>query len=251
MKRVLLLIFSVTFISYASYAQKDNEFSSERLGELLNQYNSLTEEMRALKGDIFFANNQLYDKKKEWYNVCVKYLMSGKLSTDELENLLKDTYPEIDGEDLYNEIKRALDCIAENKPYIYRDVPEPTNELKSIKSGKKDKDTKDKKKEKTEKDKKKEKPEKNKRKEKDEKEKPVKQQDDTVKKDPVPDSTEKDKAEDKMPPVVDNDGKVIEEKLPVGGDDSEKKDNKKKSEDSPIGDLEESGSKTKGKDGNY
>ena len=39
MKRVLLLIFSVTFISYASYAQKDNEFSSERLGELLNQYN--------------------------------------------------------------------------------------------------------------------------------------------------------------------------------------------------------------------
>lgn len=241
MKRVLFII-SVTFITFTLYAQEGNEYSSERLSELLTQYNSMKKEIEGLKGDIFSVNNQLYDKKKEWYNVCVKYLMSGQFSKDELESLLKNTYPDIDGEDLYNEINRALSCINENKPYIYRTVPEPTNELKSKKPEKRGKDNNDKKKEK---------PGKDKKKEKDEKEESLKQQDDAVNKEPVPDPTEKDKVVDKALPVVDNDGKVIEEKMPVGGDDSKKEDDKKKTVDSPIGDLEEGGSKTKGKDGNY
>ena len=244
MKRKIFLLISAIFMSCTLSAEENGDVSLEQLKE---QLQSLSMEINGLRGDIFAANNELYDLKLNWYNKCVSYLKSGKHTKEDLESLISQSDESIDGKALCDELNRAFVCCIKKQSYAYSEIPKPINEQVSVTPGKKDNNVSlklfhNKKNGKTEK------------KGKDEdgrKDKSVDEQEEILKEDPALDAAGKDKDVDRLPPVVDNDGKEKDEKFPVDGDNPGEKDEKKKVDTSSKGDIDEERNKTKGKDGSY
>ena len=93
--------------------------------EVQHYISRLDKEIDELKGLISDKSDTLFVLKQEWYSTCVEYLNEGNLQKGELEELISATIPAIDGEELYNELQRAINCLTDGEAYLYKEVAPP------------------------------------------------------------------------------------------------------------------------------
>lgn len=251
-----LCVFVLILFSCELFAQEDyNAIIQQQSIEIARLYQDINQ----MKGTISERRKQLFNMRLSWYNTCVEYLKAGQnnFKVDELDKLLKDTKIEIDGEELYDELYRARECMRTGEAYTYREITPPSMEL-----SKPDKDDKNKKN--VTPPKTKEKPSKkdgkNEKKDKDDKKSPIEKPDNPtppvertprVGERPIESDPNKDKPGDEKPIVetpVKKETPIVEPEKP------EKKDPVQPSKRSPQkvdkGEIEEGiGAKTKNNDG--
>lgn len=93
---------------------------------LVNQYNQLKTQINELNGLIKQEEEKSFTLRTSWYNTCKAYLQKRQLKAEELALLKNQTIPEIDGQDLYDELSRAMVCLDSGNEYQYNDIPAPT-----------------------------------------------------------------------------------------------------------------------------
>lgn len=216
---ILLLMLLFPFGLLAEEAGND-EVQRQYISQLDNEIANL-ERLISEKTDTLFAI------KQEWYCTCVEYLKEGNLQKDELEELISATIPTIDGEELYDELQRAKNCLTDGEAYLYKEVTPPIKASSEPKN-----DGKQKKKEKaTKKPSKSKEPKKKEEKQKDnplvkEEKQPVASDETPVTPAPVKDTTRDERNEEAAPVVEEtspdvpptNETIVPEKKIPTKND---------------------------------
>lgn len=96
------------------------------LAKLTNEYKQLLTQIKELNNSIMQEEEKAYALRLSWYNTCKEYLQKGELRAEELESLINQTVPEIDGQDLFEELLRAKQCLNSGKEYWYKEIPAPT-----------------------------------------------------------------------------------------------------------------------------
>lgn len=111
---ILVMLFSCEL-----FAQEDRD------EDLQQQYDEVTRLYNEVQELVTERNEFLYNLKLKWFNTCVEYLKEGNLRAEEIDQLIDETRPEIDGEGLYNELIRAKNCLADDESYTYQLVASP------------------------------------------------------------------------------------------------------------------------------
>lgn len=127
----MLLIFSCEVFSQEDY--------DDNVRQQYDRISSLYKEIDEVKGFIAKEKEKLYNLKLSWYHTCVGYLSEGNFKPEELEKLISETRIEIDGEDLYNELVRAKNCVDGDEPYKFKNVAPPTKDDFKFNKGAKEK----------------------------------------------------------------------------------------------------------------
>lgn len=91
-----------------------------------NEYKRLKQREQELNNLIKIEEENSYNLRLTWFNTCKSYLQKKQFKAEELQSLITQTIPEIDGEELYDELKRAKDCFDSGNEYQYKDIPAPT-----------------------------------------------------------------------------------------------------------------------------
>lgn len=91
-----------------------------------NEYKRLKQREQELNNLIKIEEETSYKLRLTWFNTCKSYLQKKQFKAEELQSLITQTIPEIDGEELYDELKRAKDCFDGGNEYQYKDIPAPT-----------------------------------------------------------------------------------------------------------------------------
>lgn len=87
---------------------------------LKQENDALMSDIDKLEALILKEKEKCDSLRSSWYNTCVGYLKKGEFKADELNLLIKQTIPEIDGQELLNELIRAQKCYDEGKPYQFQ-----------------------------------------------------------------------------------------------------------------------------------
>lgn len=118
----ILMITVVTILPLSMVAQDNlKEFEAT-----YNEYKRLKQREQELNNLIKIEEENSYNLRLRWYNTCKSYLQKKQFKAEELQSLITQTIPEIDGEELYDELKRAKDCFDGGNEYQYKDIPAPT-----------------------------------------------------------------------------------------------------------------------------
>jgi len=120
-----IFIFMLFMFSCEVFSQEDYD---ENVRQQYDRISSLYKEIDEVKGFIAKEKEKLYNLKLSWYHTCVGYLSEGNLKPEELDKLISETRIEIDGEDLYNELVRAKNCVDGDEPYKFKNVAPPTKD---------------------------------------------------------------------------------------------------------------------------
>lgn len=96
------------------------------LVKLVNEHSQLETQIKELKALIKQEEDKSFDLRTSWYNTCKVYLQKRQLKAEELASLINQTIPEIDGQELYDELLNAKDCLDSGNEYQYKDIPAPT-----------------------------------------------------------------------------------------------------------------------------
>lgn len=125
--RILFIILGVMF-SMHMYAQGRNsgnkgennrEESFNVFRNLFKEYEKNKSEKDALLLEIKTLESDSVKYCENWKNICIPYLKENKLRLEELESLIGQTYPDVDGENLLRELKRAKECLESSRQYKY------------------------------------------------------------------------------------------------------------------------------------
>ena len=117
----ILMIMVVAILPLSMEAQ---DFSALR--ELLDEHSQLETQINELNGLIKQEEDKSFTLRTSWYNTCKVYLQKRQFKAEELQSLINQTIPEIDGQELYDELLNAKDCLDSGKEYQYKDIPAPT-----------------------------------------------------------------------------------------------------------------------------
>lgn len=117
----ILMIMVVAILPLSMDAQ-----DVEALVELSNQYSQLQTQIKELNGLIKQEEDKSFTLRTSWYNTCKIYLQKRQFKAEELQSLINQTIPEIDGQELYDELLNAKDCLDSGNEYQYKDIPAPT-----------------------------------------------------------------------------------------------------------------------------
>lgn len=98
----------------------------DALVELSNQYSQLKAQINELNGLIKQEEDKSFTLRTSWYNTCKIYLQKREFKAEELASLINQTIPEIDGQELYDALLDAKNCLDSGKEYQYKDIPAPT-----------------------------------------------------------------------------------------------------------------------------
>lgn len=99
------------------------------LVKLSKEYSQLETQITELNALIKQEEEKSYTLRFSWYNTCKTYLQKGQFKAEELESLINQTIPDIDGQGLYDELLYAKECFDEGKEYQYEDIPVPTRDI--------------------------------------------------------------------------------------------------------------------------
>lgn len=119
----ILLIMVVAILPLSMDAQ-----DVDVLVELSNQYSLLKTQINELNGLIKQEEDKSFTLRTSWYNTCKIYLQKRQFKAEELASLINQTIPEIDGQELYDELLHAKDCLDSGNEYQYKDIPAPTRD---------------------------------------------------------------------------------------------------------------------------
>lgn len=117
----ILMIMVVAILPLSMDAQ-----DVDALVELSNQYSQLKTQINELNGLIKQEEEKSFTLRTSWYNTCKAYLQKRQFKAEELQSLINQTIPEIDGQDLYDELLNAKNCLDSGNEYQYKDIPAPT-----------------------------------------------------------------------------------------------------------------------------
>lgn len=117
----ILMIMVVAILPLSMEAQ-----DVSALVKLVNEHSQLETQIKELKGLIKQEEDKSFDLRTSWYNTCKAYLQKRQLKAEELASLKNQTIPEIDGQELYDELLRAMVCLDSGNEYQYKDIPAPT-----------------------------------------------------------------------------------------------------------------------------
>lgn len=98
----------------------------DALVKLSNQYSQLKTQVNELNGLINQEEDKSFALRISWFNTCKAYLQKKQFKAEELASLINQTIPEIDGQELYDELLRAKSCFDGGEEYQYEDIPAPT-----------------------------------------------------------------------------------------------------------------------------
>lgn len=91
-------------------------------------------ECRQLEGRIHELDSMIRQERvtlsilrSDWYNTCTEYLKKNQFDSGELDYLISHTVPEVDGDRLYEELKKAQKCFEKQQVYTYTTVPRPAD----------------------------------------------------------------------------------------------------------------------------
>lgn len=99
------------------------------LVKLSKEYSQLETQITELNALIKQEEEKSFSLRSSWYNTCKTYLQKGQFKADELESLINQTIPEIDGQELYDELLYAKECFDKGKEYQYKDIQVPTRDI--------------------------------------------------------------------------------------------------------------------------
>lgn len=99
------------------------------LVKLSNDYSQLETQIKELNGLIKQEEDKSFTLRTSWYNTCKAYLQKRQFKAEELASLINQTIPEIDGQELYDELLYAKECFDEGKEYQYKDIQVPTRDI--------------------------------------------------------------------------------------------------------------------------
>ena len=116
----ILMIMVVAILPLSMEAQ---DFSDLR--ELLNEHSQLETQINELNSLIKQEEDKSFTLRTSWYNTCKVYLQKRQFKAEELQSLINQTIPEIDGLELYDELLNAKDCLDSGNEYQYKDIPAP------------------------------------------------------------------------------------------------------------------------------
>lgn len=117
----ILMIMVVAILPLSMDAQ-----DVDALVELSNQYSQLKTQINELNGLIKQEEEKSFTLRTSWYNTCKAYLQKRQFKAEELQSLINQTIPKIDGQDLYDELLSAKNCLDNGNEYQYKDIPAPT-----------------------------------------------------------------------------------------------------------------------------
>ena len=98
----------------------------EELEATFNEYKRLQQREQELNNLIKIEEENSYNLRLAWFNTCKSYLQKKQFKAEELQSLINQTIPEIDGQELYDELLNAKDCLDSGNEYQYKDIPAPT-----------------------------------------------------------------------------------------------------------------------------
>ena len=98
----------------------------DELDAIYNEYSRLKKRAKELNDSIKIGEEISYNLRFTWYYTCKSYLQKQQFKAEELQSLIAQTFPEIDGNELYDELMRAKECFDGGNEYQYKDIPEPT-----------------------------------------------------------------------------------------------------------------------------
>ena len=116
----ILMIMVVAILPLSTEAQ-----DVSALVKLSNEYSQLETQIKELNGLIKQEEDKSFNLRSSWYNTCKIYLQKRQFKAEELQSLITQTIPEIDGEELYDELLNAKDCLDSGNEYQYKDIPVP------------------------------------------------------------------------------------------------------------------------------
>ena len=117
----ILMIMVVAILPLSMDAQ-----DVDALVELSNQYSQLKTQINELNGLIKQEEEKSFTLRTSWYNTCKAYLQKRQFKAEELQSLINQTIPEIDGQELYDELLNAKNSLDSGNEYQYKDIPAPT-----------------------------------------------------------------------------------------------------------------------------
>lgn len=120
-KILLIMVFAILPLSMTAQDVSD-------LVKLSKEYSQLETQRNNLKALIKQEEDKSYALRQSWYNTCKTYLQNGQVKAEELDLLISQTFPEIDGKEFYEELLKAKECLATGKEYQYQDIPVPTGD---------------------------------------------------------------------------------------------------------------------------
>lgn len=123
MVRNIILFILATFILPLSMKANDDKFAKVR--ELSKELEKLQEQVESIKASIKQEEDKCNELVRSWYDTCNNYLKKNNFKEEELQYLLDNTFRELDGEELFEEIKKALEAKKNGVEYIYQTIPVP------------------------------------------------------------------------------------------------------------------------------
>lgn len=96
------------------------------LVKLSNDYSQLETQISELDSLINQEEEKFFALRSYWYKTCRGYLQERQFKAEELQSLINQTIPEIDGQELYDELLYAKDCLDSGNEYQYKEIPAPT-----------------------------------------------------------------------------------------------------------------------------
>lgn len=117
----VIMIMAVSILPLSTAAQDVSD-----LVKLADEYNQLETQINELNALIKQEEDKSFTLRSSWYNTCKSYLQKRQFKTEELDSLINQTIPEIDGQELYEELIYAKRCFDGGEEYQYKDIPAPT-----------------------------------------------------------------------------------------------------------------------------
>ena len=100
--------------------------AAQDVSALVESYSQLKIQINELNALIKQEEEKNFTLRLSWYNTCKTYLQEGQFKAEELESLIYQTIPEIDGQELYEALLYAKECFGGGIEYQYKDIPVPT-----------------------------------------------------------------------------------------------------------------------------